>query len=69
MPIQLIQYILRKLNNHGDLMTVEYDEYKGNKLIVLKRSEEDKYPFKFGKMKARLIVENFEAIKKFAEEE
>lgn len=50
-------------------MTVEYDEYKGNKLIVLKRSDEDTYPFKFGKSKAKLIVEHFDAIKAFAEEE
>lgn len=50
-------------------MTVEYDEYKGNRLIVLKRDESDQYPFKFGKGKAKLIVENFEEIKKFAEEE
>jgi len=50
-------------------MTVEYDEYKGNKLIVLKRDEQDTFPFKFGKKKAQLIVENFEDIKKFAEEE
>ena len=48
---------------------VEFDEFKGNKLIVLKRDEADQYAFKFGKGKARLIVENFEAIKKFAEEE
>ncbi len=48
---------------------VEYSEYKGNKLIVLKRADDDKYPFSFGKSKAKLIVENFEAIKKFAEEE
>jgi hypothetical protein len=49
-------------------MAVEYSEFKGNKLIVLKRSEEDKFPFSFGKGKARLIVENFDAIKEFAEE-
>ncbi|MEW5996029.1 MAG: hypothetical protein AB1657_00330 [Candidatus Micrarchaeota archaeon] len=48
---------------------VEYGEYKGNRLIILKRTEDDKYPFSFGKGKARLIVENFEAIKRFAEEE
>ncbi len=48
---------------------IEYGEFKGNKLIILKRSEEDTYPFSFGKGKAKLIVENFEAIKKFAEEE
>jgi len=50
-------------------MVVEYDEYKGNKMIVLKRDENDKYPFKFGKNKAKLIVQNFEDIKAFAEEE
>jgi len=51
------------------LSMVEFGEYKGNKLIILKRDENDKFPFSFGKGKARLIVENFEAIKKFAEEE
>ncbi len=55
-------------NNQGDFL-IEYDEFKGNKLIVLKRDESDQYPFKFGKAKAKLIIENFEAIKKFAEEE
>ncbi|MFH2106323.1 MAG: hypothetical protein ABII22_03615 [Candidatus Micrarchaeota archaeon] len=48
---------------------VEYGEYKGNKLIILKRDENDKYPFSFGKNKARMVVENFEKIKAFAEEE
>ncbi len=48
---------------------VEYGEYKGNKLIILKRDENDKYAFSFGKNKAKMIVENFEAIKQFAEEE
>jgi hypothetical protein len=51
------------------MTVVEYREYKGNKVIVLKRDENDRYPFSFGKSKARLIVENFEAIKSFAEEE
>jgi len=50
-------------------VAVEFSEYKGNKLIVLKRVDDDKYPFSFGKNKAKLIVENFEDIKKFAEEE
>jgi len=49
-------------------MPVEFDEFKGHKLIVLKRSPDDRYPLKFGLRKARLIVENFEAIKKFVEE-
>jgi len=51
------------------LMVVEYGEFKGNKMIILKRNEADNFPFQFGKGKARLIVENMDAIKKFAEEE
>lgn len=50
-------------------MVVEYSEFKGNKIITLKRSDDDKYPFSFGKGKAKLIIENFEDIKAFAEEE
>jgi len=50
-------------------MSVEYGEFKGNKMIIMKRNEEDKFPFQFGKNKAKMIVENFEAIKQFAEEE
>ena len=47
---------------------IEKTEYKGNKIIVLKRTEEDKYPFSFGVGKAKLIVENIEAIKDFIKE-
>jgi len=50
-------------------MPVEYGEFKGNKMIILKRNDTDTYPFQFGKGKARLIVENYEAIKSFAEED
>ena len=48
---------------------IEYGEFKGNKMIIIKKNEEDRFPFQFGKAKAKMIVENFEAIKKFAEEE
>jgi len=48
---------------------IKYGEFKGNKMIIIKRNEEDPFPFQFGKAKAKLIVENFDAIKKFAEEE
>lgn len=47
---------------------IERSEYKGNPIIVIKRNEEDKYPFSFGVAKARLILENIEEIKKFVEE-
>ena len=51
------------------MVVVEFDEYKGNKLIVLKRDENDKYPFKFGLSKAKLILEAIDDIKKFVEEQ
>lgn len=46
---------------------VSESEYKGNPMLVIKNSEEDKFPFQFGLKKARLIVENIEEIKKFVE--
>lgn len=52
-------------------MAVEFGEFKGNKMIKLinDNDAEGKWPFSFGKMKAKLIVQNYEDIKKFAEEE
>ncbi|MGE0793697.1 MAG: hypothetical protein AB7V77_05965 [Candidatus Woesearchaeota archaeon] len=51
----------------------EFSEFKGNKMISLFREKDEeekpKWPFSFGKNKAKLIVENYEEIKKFAEEE
>lgn len=47
---------------------VERTEFKGKPVLILKRSEEDKYPFSFGLGKARLIIEHIEEIKKFVEE-
>jgi hypothetical protein len=49
-------------------MVSEYGEFKGNKLIILKRNADDKFPFQFGKGKAKLIMENIDEIIKFAEE-
>ena len=47
---------------------VERSEFKGKPVLVIKRDEEDKYPFSFGIAKAKMIVENIEEIKKFVEE-
>jgi hypothetical protein len=47
---------------------IERGEYKGKPLIIMKRSEDDKYPFSFGVSKAKLILENIEEIKKLVEE-
>ena len=49
-------------------MIVERTEFKGQPVLVLKRNENDKYPFSFGLSKARLIIEGFEEIKKFVGE-
>ena len=46
---------------------VSESEFKGNPMIVLKYNEEDKFPFQFGVKKAKLVLENIEAIKKFVE--
>ena len=42
---------------------IEESEYKGNPMIVLKRTAEDKYPFQFGLSKAKLMLESVEEIK------
>ena len=49
-------------------MVFETGEYKGNKLVVLKRNEDDNYPFRFGYWKAMLILEHIEDIKKIVKE-
>jgi len=47
---------------------VERSEFKGKPVLILRRNEDDKYPFSFGLTKARLILENLEEIKRFVEE-
>ena len=49
-------------------MIAERSEFKGKPMLVLKRNEEDQYPFSFGISKAKLILEGLEEIKKFVEE-
>jgi len=49
-------------------MIAERSEYKGRPVLVLKRSEDEKFPFSFGVAKAKMILENIEEIEKFVEE-
>jgi hypothetical protein len=42
-------------------------EFKGNKVITLKNSEDDNFGFTFGLTKAKLIIDHFEEIRKFYE--
>jgi len=46
---------------------VEESEYKGSPVLILKNSEEDRYPFTFGVKKAKLMLEHIEDIKKFVQ--
>ena len=46
---------------------VTESEFKGNPMIVIKNSEDDQFPFQFGVKKAKLVLENIEAIKEFVQ--
>ncbi len=43
-------------------------EFKGNPVINLKRSEDDRYGFSFGLSKAKLLLEHIEDVRKFVAE-
>ena len=47
---------------------VERSDYNGKPILVLRRSEDDKFPFSFSIAKEKLILENLEEIKKFVAE-
>ena len=47
---------------------VERTEFKGKPVMVIKRDENDKYPFSFGMTKAKMILENIDEIKRFVED-
>ena len=49
------------------MVVVEFSEYKGNKLIVLKKDSEDKFPFSFGLNKAKKILEAIKEIQDFVD--
>jgi len=46
-------------------MVAERGEFKGNKMIILKKVDDDKYPIQFGYNKAQTIVDHMEEIKQF----
>jgi len=49
-------------------MIIEKTEYRGKPVIILKRNENDRYPFSFGYSKAKLILDAIDEIKKFVGE-
>jgi hypothetical protein len=40
-------------------------EYQGKAMMIIRQTPQDKFPFQFGVKKAKLIVENIDAIKRF----
>jgi hypothetical protein len=42
-------------------------EYRGNAMLIIRNTPQDKFPFQFGLKKAKLILEHLEDIKKFIE--
>lgn len=49
-------------------MIVERSEFKGKPVLILKRTEDDKFPFSFGLSKARMILESIDDIQQFVDE-
>jgi hypothetical protein len=49
-------------------MPVEVGEYNGNPVIIIKRSDNDLFPFRFGVKKAQLIIDHLDDIKKFVKD-
>jgi hypothetical protein len=47
---------------------VERSEFKGKPVLIIKRDENDKYPFSFGMTKAKLILDNLDEIRRFVED-
>ena len=47
------------------MAVISESEFKGKPVISIKRDEEDKYGITMGVTKAKLVVENIEAIKAF----
>ena len=48
-------------------MVSTLSEYKGYKVIELKRDENREFSFKFGVQRAELILDNLDKIKEFVE--
>lgn len=51
------------------MAVVSESEFKGNKMIVLKRSEDDRFPFQFGLSKAKLILDSLDELKAWVEKQ
>ena len=57
-----------EINMSEEKLNATVGEYKGNAIISLPVSGSTKYPFTFGLNKARAILEYFDDIKKFVDD-
>jgi hypothetical protein len=48
-------------------MSAEESEFKGNPMLVLSQGPDDRFPFRFGLKKAKLILDHVEEIRAFVE--
>lgn len=48
---------------------ISFEEYKDKPLMVIAGGETDRYPFKFGLKKAKLVIEHIEDIRKWVAEQ
>ena len=62
------RFCAQNLKYLEETMIIERTEYKGQPVLILKRNENDRYPFSFGMSKARMILEAIEDIKKLVAE-
>ena len=46
-------------------MSAEVGEYKGSKVLTLKKDQDDKFPFSFGLAKAKMIIAHIKDIEAF----
>lgn len=44
-------------------------DYRGNAMLIIRQTPQDKFPFQFGLKKGRLIVDHYEQIKTWVEKE
>lgn len=49
-------------------MITEIGEYKGSKVITIKKDADDRYPFSFGFAKAKAILACLDDIRKFVDD-
>ena len=62
------EYLKELMANDDDFWTLFNAEDYYSRMEGAFKDEDDEYPFKFGVGKAKLILENIDAIKEFVEE-